>query len=250
MWKGQPIAPASEIAGSILTVSINPYYLGLCGRFWFMPTMFLSSVFAYVLRNYIIGKHGIWLNCICIAVLFGLSYGTTHLSRRLPFTIDITFLATAWLMIGYSAGKFLTWLISKKHIAQDLLAAAVCFALFAACNLIATPKCWMYTNHYVDYPFMIVAALTGVFMVFLVSKWLLVLFSRVKPIHHFILWYGFNSLAIYPIHMGIMAIFTEVLRDRTWYFMLVAMLFGTIPAVNIVRNYMPFMLGNFKKRTG
>ncbi len=250
LWRGLPFAPARQIVSSILTATINPYYIGFCGRLWFLPTMFCSSVFAYVVRTYIIRNRGVWLNCICIAVLTCLSYGTKYIPQRLPFTVDISFLTTAWLLLGFTAGEFLKWLLDEKHHIWDLTIGLLSLAALAACNLLADPKCMIYANRYEDYPFMFMAALSGTVLTFLVGKWLCAVFGKIKPIHNFIIWYSINSLAVYVVHSGIRSIFTEVLRDRTWYFMLVAMLFGTIPAVNIVRNYMPFMLGNFKKRTG
>lgn len=233
---------------SILLCKNNPYG-GLLGRLWFLPTLFFCSLFSYLIKA-ISGKKNYIVALFAILMIL-LSYiSSTVIPFRLPFTIDTAFLATAFFLIGHLFGKFINQYLNTNKYFYDALGFVIFSAIFVVSNIYATPGCYMSANKYQDFIFMIFAALSGTALVFIFAKLLMPVFKKVNFINNLILWYSVNSLAVFPVHLTIKILSIRVLNFinlNNWAILFLCMLIFTIPIVNIITEYFPIMIGNFKK---
>ncbi len=102
---------------------------------------------------------------------------------------------------------------------------------------------------------MILCAISGSVIAFIVSKYLFFLLNKITIINDLFFWYGINSLAVFPIHLTIKVFSKPLLAIvglNNWICILILMFVLTIPIVNFISNYLPFMLGsfNYKKQAG
>lgn len=246
IWAGkcfiehQPL-PGFECVISILTC-VNNEYMGMYGRLWFLPCMFVADLYVWgILRLW--RKNRI-AQIISILVLFALSFITsTIIPFRLPFTLDTALFAAAFMMIGYVFFDEIKAFLNKgKDLFKILLAfSMLLFLAYAVRFLGASVK--MYANSYGAYPASIAAAIAGS-IAFLILGSFLYRGLRASFIRDFVLWYGNNSLATFPVHLTIkMFILYYVPVLSRWYLLFFVMLFLNIPIVNGISNYFPFMLG-------
>ena len=231
---------------------VNNSYMGLYGRLWFLPAMFVCSIFSFVIKEMLSGNKPLFI-ALFIAVMIVFSYISSALIPfRLPFTIDIAFLGTAFCLIGHLCGRYIeTYLNNKKRI-YDILLLVGFAILFAICNICADPVCHMFANQYSNFPFMIIAAISGTALVFASAKLFAPLFEKVHFIKDIVIWYSINSLATFPVHLTIKVFSIRIwgyLGIYHWALILIGMLILTIPIVNFITQYCPMMLGRFKMRT-
>lgn len=236
----------TSIISSIL-FCINNEYMGLYGRLWFLPTIFFSSIFAYIIRKLFINnkKHIVILSIL----FFLLSYTvSTFVPFRLPFTIDTSLLGTAYILVGFFAGSFLDSITKEKSHLKNLFLFIATGAAFLLTNILGDPQCYMYINKYTDFDLAIFAALSASLLTFIGCKYLYLVVSKIKLLNSVIMWYSNNSLATFPIHLMIKILATPFLVKigiYNWFTLLMFMFFINIPLVNIINNYFPFMLGTF-----
>lgn len=235
---------------SIITC-VNNSYLGLYGRLWFLPAIFVSSIISYGIRIFLAKNKPIYILVYCLP-LVALSYITcTFLHFRLPFTIDTAFLGSTFLLIGFALGRSIEWWLASKNRLCDLFLFTLFSLIFVLCNRYSNPVCYMYINAYSDFPFMIVCAISGSFIVFILSKMLFPLLQSLSFLRNITTWYSINSLATFPIHLTIKIFFIPILSyvgTNTWYCLFACMFILNIPIVNIISDYFPFMIGKIKKQ--
>ena len=239
----------SDACISIITC-INNTYTGLYGRLWFLPAIFIVSIFSYFIKH--ITKNNTYLVSLFCLLAFALSYiSASVLPDRLPFTIDIAFLGTAFFLLGHICGNLIrSFFEGSKHLLTVLCLIVFGF-LYILFNKIASPACHMYINEYSDFPFMILCATLGTAIVFIVAKYLFYVVAKITVIKNIIYWYSVNSLAVFPIHLTVNALARPLLRRvglDNWICLFIIMLISTIPIVNIISNYFPFMLGSFNRK--
>ena len=230
----------------------NNSYIGLYGRLWFLPAMFVCSIFSYIIKN-MIANNKPFVIAIFIAGMIACSYTSCYLIPfRLPFTIDIAFLGTAFFLAGHLCGKCINqYLNIKKHV-YDIVLLAAFSVLFIICNMFAYPVCHMFANQYNDFLFMIISATSGTALVFIFVKMLTPLLQKAHLINNIIVWYSVNSLATFPVHLTIKVFCIPILLHfgfYHWTILLGVMLFLTVPIVNIITQSFPFMLGYIKTRS-
>ena len=245
-WLGKADLSIGDALISIITC-INNSYIGLYGRLWFLPAIFVSSINSYLVKKLAKGKPYI-IGIICILMLI-LSYVSSEIiPHRLPFTVDTAFLGTAFFLMGHLSGHFIKNIFEHKNRWRDLLLLAIFGGLFAWCNKIANPTCLMYINQYKDFPFMIICAISGTILCLILAKYLYQLFDKISVIKEVVLWYSVNSLAVFPVHLTIKVLsipFLSFVGLNNWPVLLAITLILTIPIVNIINIYFPFMLGHF-----
>lgn len=231
-----------------IVVCINNSYTGLYGRLWFLPAMFVCSVFSYVIKKKVSGNKPLIIT-LFIAVMLAFSYISCYIVPfRLPFTIDIAFLGTAFFLIGHLFGKYIQQYLDSKNSIYDILLFVGFAVLFLLCNILANPVCHMFTNQYHSFPFMIIAAISGTALVFIFTKLFAPLLQKVQLINNLVVWYSVNSLATFPVHLTIKVLSIPILRHLGiyhWAILLAAMLLLNIPIVNVITQYCPVMLGRF-----
>lgn len=247
---GDPCFPIKEALISIFSC-VNNSYVGLFGRLWFLPAMFVSSVLAHLILHRL-SKHKRINGIVALPVLLFLSYATANwIPFRLPFTLDIALLATAFLLLGHLLGEVISAVLNKKSLLLDLSLLCGFLLLFLACNFVGTPYCGMYVNKYNHFPLMLLAALSGTMAVFLFIKLLAPLFGKVCFLKNILVWYSVNSLATFPVHLTIKVLALPVLTSlglNHWAVLLVLMFFLNIPIVNLITHYCPVMLGHLRPR--
>lgn len=240
----------SEAGTAILSCLNTPGYTGYYGRLWFWPCMFVSDLlFAGILklaprkelpRKFFLGAMILLVLCI--------SWVTCNvLTIRLPFTTDTAFMATAFLIMGYLFGSQIQWLVEKAHRWADLLILILSLLGMRYLVLHGQISMLMYENQYGHYGNTVLAACFGMAAFLVLAKWLYGFCSKTGFGKDFVLWFGYNSLCTFPVHLSIKMFIWEVLplSFRRWYIQLPAMLLVNIPLVNGITRYFPFMLGSF-----
>ena len=243
--------PGIESIISIVTC-INNEYMGMYGRLWFLPCMFVADIYLWVLLRFL--RNNKFAQIISVLVLFALSFITDKLiSFRLPFTTDTALFAVAFIMLGYLFGDSIRVLIDKGNDGCKIVLSFLLLLYLVYAVYFTNVKVYMCINSYGEYTVSICAAIAGSIAFFILGSYLYRVAerypARFRLLNGIILWYGKNSLVSFPIHLTIkMFILWYVPNLSRWYLLFVVMVFANIPIVNMITHYFPFMLG--KKRVG
>ena len=226
---------------SILTC-VNMEKYTLYGRLWFLPCIFISYLIIYfVLKLFSNNKTRLFP----LIFLFFLSYITSKiLCIRLPFTIDISLMSSAFMLIGYMFGNVIKKNIESNNTINDLFLIMFFLIVFIVCIKFFNPKMLMYVNQYGNFIFSILCALAGSFVFIIICKYLYKLIIKINFLCNWIIWYSQNSLASFPVHLQILSV---LLFFNNAFFSHFIILFSTtfflnIVIVNIINNYFPFMI--------
>lgn len=145
-------------------------------------------------------------------------------------------------------GRYLWDLFEKRNYLLDIVLFMLSGILFVLCNKYADPVCYMYINEYHDFPFMVICAVCGTMPVFIFAKYFMHILGNISFIKNIILWYSINSLTVFPVHLTIKVLFIPLLSKlgmNNWFCLFLLMFVLTIPIVNIINIYFPFIAGNF-----
>ena len=238
----------TEAITAILACLNTDGYTGYYGRLWFWPCMFVSDIYFYwILRlapRNTKARSGFLL--AMIPVMFGLSWMTCRVVPfRLPFTADTAFMATAFLLIGYLLGDQFTWLIHKKHPIADILLLASSLLIMYWAVITGEPAFMMFINYYGHYGYTLCAAFSGILACTVLIKYLYQILLHTNLPKSTVLWYSYHSLGIFPVHLSIKIFIYQMfpVSYRTWYILFPSMFLLSIPLVNLITEYFPFMLG-------
>ena len=240
--------PGIESITSILTC-INNNYMGLYGRLWFLPCIFVADIYVWIIVNHFRKKFSLILS---VLFLFALSFITVKIIPfRLPFTLDTALFAAAFILLGYCFSDIIKILLNKGNIAQKILLAigALLYLLYSV--LYTDVSVYMYINSYGEYTVSICAAICGCIAFLILGSYIYILISKLRIINDFVLWYGKNSLATFPVHLTIKMFLIWYFPSLSiWYTMFLIMLLLNIPIVNVITFYFPFILGcKYKNKT-
>ena len=112
-----------------------------------------------------------------------------------------------------------------------------------------TQNVLMYLNSYGNYICFFVGALSGIIVILLLSKYFFFFLRQKGIVYRIVMWVGFNSLVLFPVHLMINQYFNglyEIFGNSAPIRFLFIILFG-IPVCNLISNYYPWMLGMSKK---
>jgi len=253
-----------EAVRAIVMCLNTPEYTGFYGRLWFWPCMFVADLYFYIIRK-ICRDNGAGL-AASFAIMLALSWYTSNqLNMRLPFAVDTACMATVCLLAGYGLSGVLSWLIKEKHILWDTIILAVLLCIMRISVHYGYGYCLMYNNEYGPFGWSVIAAFSGSFAFIVIAKWLYALFCFIKIGKKCILWYGCNSLVIFPVHLSVKIFVMNVVWGfawnsgigfishysdiiTSWYVLLIAMLVTTVPLTNLIMQYFPFMAGVLPKQ--
>ena len=220
-------------------------------RLWFLPCMFITSLLAYAMIHILQKKYIQYL--VVILGLLGLSWMIAKLNiGRFPFTIDISIMGLAFVLIGY---------VSRPHIENIVKNIGIWKGIFFSIILMYITSClvkgntelfYMYKNSYGLYFLAIPAALIGSsgFLLILIVMYQMLKNEKSKLallIRKYFLWLGRNSITIFPSHLLILYFSTRILHlfhINSWYIVTVSLIILVVPVVNIINEYFPFMIGN------
>lgn len=244
----EPIPTGSAIVSILICVNTEGY-TGLCGRLWFLPCIFVCSCVFWILRR-LLKKN--WMLLVAAACSFGASFALQYFGvPRLPLTLDIMLMALPFLLIGNAAHDSIERLFSARRIWVDIIILLLAVTIFViACEQGA--QMLMYTDTYGDHPMTIIAVLAGSLAFAVIVKCVYRAVKGIACAKDFVMWYSYNSLVIFPVHLQIkcalLFVGTYFACVRAWLVMFVIMLFADIPAVNILNRFFPFVCGDLKRR--
>ena len=236
---------------SIITC-INNDYMGLYGRLWLLPCMFIADIYVWFILHYF-RKNRLGL-LVSILVLFVLSFFTSSIItwyvERLPFTLDTGLFAAAFLLIGYILGDLIKELTENGKQVLKVILALISLTYLAYGVARQSASVLMYINRYGEYTVSVCTAVSGIIAFFIIGshmyRWIMNC-QWMEIMKRFILWYGMNSLMTFPVHLGIKIFLLDHLPLlSSWIPTFMIMLFLNIPIVNLITNCFPFMLGKIK----
>lgn len=221
------------------------------GLYWFLFVMFVSDLMVFPInkcfRNSIVAKVG-------GAFLFlALSYLTTHFYPIPIFTIEKSFMGAAFILLGEICKPCTKYLNAAKFGWKESFVIILAILGVVVSERMNDNKILMYLNQFGNYGWFLLGAVLGIIAVILISKNVYVRLSKNKSwLHNLVMWVGFNSLVMFPVHLMIADYFlkSEIFYPVPGKFLLrfLLMFIVGIPLCNLITNYMPWMLGAFKKK--
>lgn len=240
--------PGIESIISILTC-INNGYTGLYGRLWFLPCMFVADIYVWLIVKCFKSKFS---QILSVLFLFALSLVTVKMIPfRLPFTIDTAFFAAAFVLLGYCFSDIIKTLLNNGNVVEKaFLAIGTLLYLWYSVRH-TEAKVYMFINLYGEYTVSICGAICGCIAFLIIGSYVYRAVEKIEILKNFVLWYGKNSLATFPVHLTIKMLLIWYFSSLTmWYTMFLIMLLLNIPIVNVITIYFPFMLGKkYKNKT-
>lgn len=229
-------------------------YSGVCLRLWFLPCLFVSDVFAFMILRATGRKLLLWGAALATAIA---SY-TLHvtLGCRFPFTVDTALMGTCFVLIGYCTGTWISHLMQGNTPAGNWTTALVLSIPYAGVVYLNTDLIRMFENMYGNY----ICAIAGSMLAYAAVMAAAKAFADTTASGHrgtlsqffrkLMLWLGINSLAVFLVHVWLAKIFRfTVCSTPPWNLLIFALTVAVcIPAVNFVCGYAPFLLGTAPKR--
>jgi fucose 4-O-acetylase-like acetyltransferase len=213
--------------------------------------MFVCDVLVFFVikfaRNF---KHKNNVIIAIIVALFVLSYGTTMLNFRLPFTIDISTMATAFVLLGYINGdKIKNCIFNKLTVIHYIVAVFALAVLLVSANM--NSEFYMYINEYGNYGFALIGAISGCLVFIIFSKFIFEKTSKLNALHKYIDWLGANSLLFFPIHLELLFIIriaTGFIGINNWLINTILVGFFSVPVINFIKIHIPILTGVLPQR--
>lgn len=249
--RGKPLPTAMDWF-HILTLPQHGEFGAMGHKFWFLPCMFVSSIFFYWILRLCKSKMG---KVSVTVFLVLLADAVSRVSFSLPLQLDTAVLGTLFLMIGYLGGEFIRDALQTINPLADfimilLMVFCVWFAKYNNAYLD------MQTHYVQEYPYMLIAALSGSFACILIAKFLFIAAQNIYKYifsipFQFIRWCGANSLGVYLVHVearSVTSVGIPMLSTDHWVILFMFLLLVTFPIVNTITAYFPFLFGKIRKR--
>ncbi|PWK22390.1 fucose 4-O-acetylase-like acetyltransferase [Arcicella aurantiaca] len=232
----------------------SPEYIGITNLFWFFPCMFISELlFWFIMR--IVSKgifNGTKIIYLAISVFLVLvSYILHQIIRvRLPFTIDISLMATAFMALGYYSRPIIEYFHHQKLGFQLGISLIGFVGVILAAHY--NSEFLMFINEYGNYAISYFGAIFGIIgfsnLIFgITDKGNFQVFEYLSK----------NSLIFYPIHLNAISFATKVfsylnLETSSILYTFLPVLKGAvcliliIPCIYIINHYVPILTGKYK----
>lgn len=239
----------SVVIQSILLCLNTPEYEGISLRLWFLPAAFVSSIYLLLIcklkKYYAINIRNFYLYVAFAAFGFEFFFSKV-IFQRLPFTMDISIMATAYMLLGFSfknhidvIGCFQKW----KAYGVGLIA----FGILLICTKLNSGYFKMFLNSYGSFGFAVIGSIAGIIVIFE-----LVYCFDIK--NRFLIWLGENSLVIFPLHLEILFFlrwmvedyFPENLWQYAFFIYFPICLICLFLLVTVIKKYCPVLIGKSK----
>lgn len=228
-------------------------YEGISGRLWFLPCLFFSDMLAFAMLKAVKGRGVLTAVAVLLAVA---SYGLhSCYGQRLPLTLDVALMGACFVLVGYAGRPIYVKYAERAGRSGGALFFAL--ALLAYLGAVwSNPECIrMFDDRYGNYPLAIVGSVAAFCVVMMLARAFSGCVTGTQTgflawLRSLSLWYGINSLAVFPIHFWVVNILKYVMNTQppANYLLFAIALFATIPAVNFVREFMPFLLGTGRSK--
>lgn len=220
------------------------------GIYWFLFVMFMADLLIYPFVKYAKNNKFILLGGTLMFTL--LSYGSTHWFTLSIFTIDKSFMAAVFLLLGSMCKPIAKYLLDLQFRWVEVFMIGVGILGIWLSKEMNPESVLMFKNQYGDYLWFFIGAITGILAVFFIGKYLYILLSNSENIvYRLLMWIGFNSLILFPVHLEIKQYFGHALEHfglYNWILILLIMIVLSIPLCNFITHYMPWILGQFPNK--
>ena len=211
--RGQDISPVKMCANIFLARGGDDNYI-FNVVLWFLPCLFMTENIFYMLESKLNGKTlGL---IVLISSFVGYIY-TKITSVRLPFCLDIVFLAIVFFYIGYELKKWIESSITKKVNKNNLIMSIqllVCIAMVIAFSIIEDGAN-MNNLKIKYYSIFFLTAIIGSYTIYLIAN--MIVRNGIKV--EFLKFIGKNSLYIMCIHEPIkrivLVMMSKVIKLKT-----------------------------------
>lgn len=222
---------------------------GGIGVYWFLYALFVAYMIVWPVKK--LAKDCRLAQWGGVLLFFGLSYFTTYTKSASLFCIDKALFAAAFIMIGDLSKSLVNSIIElKPKILDFILLNLGIIGLWLAMKY-NDQTVLVYVNQFGDYGWMVVGAFSGIITTLVIGKYLFMLLEgRYSFIYNLVMWVGFNSLVLFPVHLEIKNTIGKLMGHfgiGYWWLVFAAMLMMGIPICNFITHYLPWFLGNFKK---
>lgn len=219
------IADLASAIKSIFLCINDSNYRAIIPRLWFLPAAAISSIIVFSMIKFMQKKNEFFIKFkgggktfLCSIMVF--SFLITILnyyfnSVRLPFTLDISFFAITYTLIGYISFDLINNIrkttLLKKIIMCIVITPIWFFLLFENDELFL-----MYINSYGKMIPAFVCSLCGCLLFFIIID---VLETRFYPFFEKpVKWFNINSITIFPLHLIIISFLNKFFMRvmNTW----------------------------------
>ena len=190
---------------------------------------------------------------IGVVLFASLSFLSTHGHPMPLFSLEKSFMAAAFLLMGGALCRPIKTILfdEKFHLWEVGMILAGLLGLVISLKMNNKPVL-MYLNEYGNYGWFFLGALSGILFSVIAGKHLfLMLRTDVKFVYYkLMMWMGFNSLVLFPIHILInvwIEKLCSVLGIGCFPLNLIAMFAFGIPICNLITYYFPWLLGQRKQ---
>lgn len=181
-----------------------------------------------------------------------LSYCSTHWIDLSLFSFDKAFMAAAFILLGGLCKPLAKNLEELRFRWPHILLIIVGLLGIFVSKQMNSKSVLMYINQYGDYLWFLIGSITGIIATLLIGKYLFQLLGKRKGfVYSLLMWIGFNSLVLFPVHIQIKVYIGTIyahLDIGHWYWLVVllTMLIVGVPVCNFITYYLPWMLGKQK----
>ncbi len=219
---------------------------------WFLPCLFTTETMFHLMETKIKNKK-ILLSILIILSIIGYIYAKFNIIR-LPWGLDTAFIAIGFYSFGYWFKRKESIIIQKINInlIKKVLIIFACLIITIILPQIAG-KMNIGNLVYPIYPVIYITSFAGFFMIYILSN----IIKENKILQYL----GTNTIIIMGIHepikrialeliIRIFNISLEVIRTNLVGIMLITLivLVICIPAIYIINNYLPFLIGKKKEK--
>lgn len=222
---------------------------GYSGLYWFLMVMFVADIMIYPINKYFKNNKLALLGGVIL--FLSLSFVTTHFYPIPVFVIDKSFMASVFLLLGGLCKPLTKYIVDLKIKWEEIIVLILGVLGIWLSNNNNTQLVLMYLNQYGDYFWFLLGSLSGIAAAIILGKYMFILLSKhERMLYRLLLWIGFNSLLLFPVHLEIKQYFSKLYTHfgiNHWLLILVTILTISIPLCNFINYYMPWILGQSKK---
>lgn len=197
------------------------------------------------------------LKMLCFRTAWGgilfivLSYITTHGHPVTLFTIDKSFMAAAFILLGKICKPLALYLLNGVRLSYYII-IFLCSVLVYFSVIHNSQDVLMFLNQYGDYSWFFISSLSGIIASILLARIIEAILSKEGLVYKFLLWTGYNSLALFPVHVTVLIFlrlsgFYDIIGVDNFLIHFVIALGTGIPLSNFISKYLPWLLGETKK---